>query len=37
MNLASTVELEYKNYPTHLKHNDPNSEDYVHSERDEFK
>jgi len=29
--------MEYKSYPTHLSHNDPDSKDYVHSERDEFR
>ena len=29
--------MEYKNHPTHLKHNDHESSEYVESERDEYK
>jgi len=29
--------LDYKPYPYHLKHNDPNSKTYVASERDTYK
>ena len=29
--------MEYKNNPTHLKHNDHESSEYVESERDEYK
>jgi hypothetical protein len=37
MSLHKDAYMDYKSYPTHLPHNDPHSQKYVESERDEYK
>jgi hypothetical protein len=37
MSLNKDAYMDYKSYPTHLPHNDPHSEKYIESERDEYK